>query len=191
MASKIWRAIRGASPSDGSSRISRRGRLISARPIASTAAHRRIARRRAVGCPHFMFSYSASRAGSRQVGGATGIDPELLSISPRAGLVPSRQTICSSCRFRHARCSATMRGSVPPALWRGAALRCHSVSAPIGAVPLVREQILGIDPADVVSSARGGHALGVAGEHAIAGIAHLAPLQAVPILYGPSSCGRY
>ena len=35
MASKICRTISGASPSDGSSSISRRGRLISARPIAS------------------------------------------------------------------------------------------------------------------------------------------------------------
>ena len=57
-----------------------------------------------------------------------------------------------------------MRGSVPPAPWRGA-LHCRSVSAPIGAVPLVREQVLGIDPAIGISTARGGHALGVAGEH--------------------------
>ena len=35
MASKICRAIRGASPSEGSSSINRRGRLIRARPIAS------------------------------------------------------------------------------------------------------------------------------------------------------------
>ena len=135
-------------------------------------------------------------AGSRQVGGSTGIDAELLSMSPRAGLVPSRQTVCSSCRFRHARCSATATTACAcaaraPSALAGAALHCHSVSASIGAVPLVREQILGIDPATVVSTARGGHALGVAGEHAVAGIAHLAPLQAVPILYGPSRRGRY
>ena len=78
-----------------------------------------------------------------------------------------------------------------PSALAGAALHCHSVSASIGAVPMVREQILGIDPATVVSTARGGHALGVAGEHAVAGIAHLAPLQAVPILYGPTRRERY
>ncbi len=50
-------------------------------------------------------------------------------------------------------------------------LHCHSVSVPIGAAPLARERVLGIDPAIGVSTARGGHALGVAGELAIAGIA--------------------
>src|SRR5262245_62930424 len=34
-----------------------------------------------------------------------------------------------------------MRGSAPPGALAGAALHCHSVSYPIGAVPLVREQI--------------------------------------------------
>ena len=50
-------------------------------------------------------------------------------------------------------------------------LHCRSVSVPIGAAPLARERVLGIDPAIGVSTARGGHALGVAGELAIAGIA--------------------
>src|SRR5216683_3385869 len=64
---------------------------------------------------------------------------------------------------------------------------CHSVSVPIGAALLVREGVLGIDPAIGVSTARGGHALGVAGELAIAGIAPWAPLQAVAILCGLAS----
>ena len=68
---------------------------------------------------------------------------------------------------------------------------CRSVSVAIGAAPLARGRILGIDPAIGVSIARGGHALGVAGELAIAGIAPLAPLQAVAIRYGPSRSGRY
>src|SRR5712675_776412 len=64
---------------------------------------------------------------------------------------------------------------------------CHSVSVPIGVVLLAREGVLGIDPAIGVSTARGGHALGVAGELAIAWIAPLAPLQAVAILCGLAS----
>jgi hypothetical protein len=103
----------------------------------------------------------------------------------------SRERDADACEMlsdgEHGMC---MRGSVPPAPWRGA-LHCRSVSAPIGAVPLVREQVLGIDPAIGSSTARGGHALGVAGEQAIAGIAPWVPLQAVPILYGPSRRGRY
>jgi hypothetical protein len=47
----------------------------------------------------------------------------------------------------------------------------RSVSSPIVAAPLVREQVLGINPAIGSSTARGGHALGVAGELAVAGIA--------------------
>jgi hypothetical protein len=65
-------------------------------------------------------------------------------------------------------------------------LHCHSVSVPIGAAPLARKRVLGIDPAIGVSTARGSHALGVIGELAIAGIAPYAPLQAVAILYGLS-----
>jgi len=70
-------------------------------------------------------------------------------------------------------------------------LHCHSVSVPIGAALLARERVPGIDPAIGGGTARGGHALGVAGELAIAGIAPLAPLQAVAILYGLSSSSRY
>src|SRR6266850_4395742 len=66
-------------------------------------------------------------------------------------------------------------------------LAAASVSVPIGAAPLARERVLGIDPAIGVSTARGGHALGVAGELAIAGIAPWAPLQAVAILCGLAS----
>src|SRR5271166_1473683 len=60
-------------------------------------------------------------------------------------------------------------------------LYCRSVSVPIGAAPLARERVLGIDPAIGDSAARGRHALGVAGELAIAGIAPYVPLQAVAI----------
>src|SRR5712672_2599252 len=70
-------------------------------------------------------------------------------------------------------------------------LAAASVSVPIGAAPLAREGVLGIDPAIGFSTARGGHALGVAGELAIAGIAPWAPLQAVAILYGLSRRRRY
>jgi hypothetical protein len=70
-------------------------------------------------------------------------------------------------------------------------LHCHSVSVPIGAALLARERVPGIDPAIGGGTTRGGHALGVAGELAIAGIAPLAPLQAVAILYGLSSSSRY
>ena len=69
-------------------------------------------------------------------------------------------------------------------------LRCRSVSASIIATPLARESIAGIDPATGVSTARGSHALGVAGELAIARIAPYAPLQAVAIrcaLIGPGA----
>src|SRR5438034_9131634 len=70
-------------------------------------------------------------------------------------------------------------------------LHCHSVSVPIGAALLARERVPGIDPAIGGGTTRGGHALGVAGELAIAGIAPLAPLQAVAILCGLSSSSRY
>jgi len=56
---------------------------------------------------------------------------------------------------------------------------CRSVSGPVVAAPLESERVLGIDAAIGVSTARGGHALGVAGELAIARIAPYAPLQAV------------
>jgi hypothetical protein len=61
----------------------------------------------------------------------------------------------------------------------------------MGIAPLARKRILGIDPAIGISTARGRHALGVAGELAIAGMAPLATLQAVAILYGLSSSSRY
>jgi hypothetical protein len=67
----------------------------------------------------------------------------------------------------------------------------QSSSVPIGAAPLSRERVLGIDPTIGIGTARGGHALGVAGELAIAGIAPLAPLQAVAIRDGPSRRGQY
>jgi hypothetical protein len=63
---------------------------------------------------------------------------------------------------------------------------CRSVSGPIVAAPLESERVLGIDAAIGISTARGGHALGVAGELAIAGIAPYAPLQTVTIRYGLS-----
>jgi hypothetical protein len=63
-------------------------------------------------------------------------------------------------------------------------LHCRSVSIPIGTASLARERVLGIDPAIRVSTTRGGHALGVAGELAIARIAPVAPLQAVAIRPG-------
>ena len=66
-------------------------------------------------------------------------------------------------------------------------LHCRLVSVSIVTAPLERERVLGIDPAIGVSTARRGHALGVAGELAIAGIAPYAPLQAVAILYGLAS----
>jgi hypothetical protein len=65
------------------------------------------------------------------------------------------------------------------ALYKVRALHCRSVSGSIVTAPLERESVLGIDPAIGVSTARGGHALGVAGELAIARIAPYAPLQAV------------
>ena len=70
-------------------------------------------------------------------------------------------------------------------------LHCLSVSVPISVAPLAREQVLGIDPATRASTARGGHALGVAGELAIAGIAPNAPLQAVGLLYVLDRRGRH
>src|SRR3979490_1980649 len=70
-------------------------------------------------------------------------------------------------------------------------LHCHSVLVPIGAALLARERVPGIDPAIGGGTTRGGHALGVAGELAIAGIAPLAPLQAIAILYALSSSSRY
>ena len=72
-------------------------------------------------------------------------------------------------------------------------LRCRSVSGPIVAAPLARERVLGIDPATGVSTTRRGHALGVAGELAIARKAPLAPLQAVAIrcaLISPGAVNR-
>ena len=63
--------------------------------------------------------------------------------------------------------------------------------SPIGAALLAREGVLGIDPAIGVSTARRGYALGIAEELAIAGMAPLAPLQAVAILYGLTSSSRY
>jgi hypothetical protein len=79
---------------------------------------------------------------------------------------------------------------IPLLLLDAILLHCHSVSVPIGAALLARNRVLGIDPAIGVSTARGGRALGVAGELAIAGIAPLAPLQTVAILYGLSSSRR-
>lgn len=67
----------------------------------------------------------------------------------------------------------------------------QSSLVPIDTAPLSRERVLGIDPTIGISTARGGHALGVAGELAIAGIAPLAPLQAVAIRDGPGRRGQY
>ena len=64
------------------------------------------------------------------------------------------------------------------------------VSGPVVAAPLESERVLGIDPAIGISTARGGRALGVAGELAIAGIAPLAPLQAPAFWSGLSCHGR-
>jgi hypothetical protein len=50
-------------------------------------------------------------------------------------------------------------------------LHCRSVSGSKVAAPPERESVVGIDPAIGVHTARGGHALGVAGELAIARIA--------------------
>jgi hypothetical protein len=70
--------------------------------------------------------------------------------------------------------------------------RGPSIPVPIAwASALARERISGIDAAIGKGTTRGGHALGVAGELAIAGVAPLAPLQAVAILYGLSSSSRY
>jgi len=66
-----------------------------------------------------------------------------------------------------------------------------SVSAAMGTVPLARKRVLGIDPAIGIRTARGRHALGVARELAIAGIAPFAPLQAVAILYCLGRRRRY
>jgi len=60
-------------------------------------------------------------------------------------------------------------------------LHCRLVSVSIVTAPLERERVLGIDPAIGVSTARRGHALGVAGELAIARIAPYAPLQTIAI----------
>ena len=68
-------------------------------------------------------------------------------------------------------------------------LYSRSISVPIDAAPLARERVLGINPAIGVSTTRGGHALGVVGELAIARIAPLAPLQAVATR--PSRHWRY
>ena len=64
-----------------------------------------------------------------------------------------------------------------------------SVSGSIVAAPLAGERVVGIDPAIGESAARRGHALGVAGILAIAGIAIVAPLQAVAIRYALISPG--
>jgi hypothetical protein len=61
----------------------------------------------------------------------------------------------------------------------------------MGTAPLARKRVLGVDPAIGIRTARGRHALGVAGELAIAGIAPYAPLQAVAILYCLSGRRRY
>ena len=58
-------------------------------------------------------------------------------------------------------------------------LHCRSVSGSIVAASLEHESVVRIDPAIGVGTARGGHALGVAGELAIARIAPYSPLQAV------------
>jgi hypothetical protein len=65
------------------------------------------------------------------------------------------------------------------------------ISVATGVAPLARKRVLGIDPAIGIRTARGRHALGVAGELAIAGIAPYAPLQAVAILYRLGRRRRY
>jgi len=66
-----------------------------------------------------------------------------------------------------------------------------SVSVATGTAALARKRVLGINPAIGISTARGRHALGVAGELAIAGIAPCAPLQTVAILYCLGRRRRY
>jgi len=66
-----------------------------------------------------------------------------------------------------------------------------SVSVAMRTAPLARKRVLGIDPAIGIGTARGRHALGVARELAIAGIAPFAPLQAVAILYCLGRRRRY
>jgi hypothetical protein len=61
----------------------------------------------------------------------------------------------------------------------------------MGTAPLARKRVLGVDPAIGIRTARGRHALGVAGELAIAGIAPCAPLQTVAILYCLGRRRRY
>jgi len=67
----------------------------------------------------------------------------------------------------------------------------HSIPLPIPATPLLREGVLGIDPAIGISAISGGHALRVAGELAIAGITPPAALQAIPILDSLRADGQY
>jgi len=64
------------------------------------------------------------------------------------------------------------------------------ISGSIIAAPLERESVARIDPAIGVGTARSGHALGVAGELAVARIAPYAPLQAVAIRHAFISQGR-
>ena len=61
----------------------------------------------------------------------------------------------------------------------------------MGTAPLARKRVLGVDPAIGIRTARGRHALGVAGELAIAGIAPCAPLQTVAMLYCVGRRRRY
>jgi hypothetical protein len=84
------------------------------------------------------------------------------------------------------KCELPPVATAPRSLMRGL-----SIPVPIWwASALARERISGIDAAIGKGTTRGGHALGVAGEQAIAGIAPRAPLQAVAILYGLSSSSR-
>lgn len=68
-------------------------------------------------------------------------------------------------------------------------LHCRSVSGSVVAAPPERESVLGIDPAKGVGITRGSHALGVAGELAVARIALYPPSQAVAIRYALISQG--
>jgi hypothetical protein len=67
----------------------------------------------------------------------------------------------------------------------------RSVSVATGTASLARKRVPGIDPAIGIGTVRGRHALVVARELAIAGIAPCAPLQAVAILYCLSGRRRY
>ena len=65
------------------------------------------------------------------------------------------------------------------------------ISVAMAIAQLARKRVLGIDPTISIGTARGRHALGVAGELAIAGIAPYVPLQAVAILYRLGRRRRY